>query len=77
MALAYTEEARPSSGSSKSETHLVLIERESGTARERRILPPDMGRSEALELATLGNLLIVRGQARTMILAGSGAEEQR
>jgi hypothetical protein len=36
-----------------------------------------MGRSEALELATLGNLLIVRGQARTMVLVGSDTEEQR
>jgi len=77
VALAYTEEMRPSSGRSQSKTHLVLIERDSGSARERRILPAEMGRSEALELATLGNLLIVRGQSRTMILTGSNAEEQR
>jgi hypothetical protein len=77
VALAYTEEMRPTSGRNESKTHLVLIERDSGTARERRTLPAAMGRSEALELATLGNLLIVRGQARTMVLVGSDTEEQR
>lgn len=73
VALAYTEEVR-ARGRRQSKTHLILIERDSGTLREARMLPEDLGRAEALELATLGKLLILRGQDRTMILSADERE---
>ncbi|HUR29201.1 MAG TPA: PQQ-binding-like beta-propeller repeat protein, partial [Planctomycetota bacterium] len=76
VAFAYME--APRGGSTRnSRTRLIVLQRESGDPGPTTDLPQEMGRSETMELATFGNLLIVCGKDRTMILAGSETEEQR
>lgn len=73
--LAYTEE-RQGPARRESRTYLVSIDRESGGLRELRELR-DFGPSDAVELATFGNLLMVTGKGRALGLAGRVGEEQR
>ncbi|MEO6708847.1 MAG: PQQ-binding-like beta-propeller repeat protein, partial [Planctomycetota bacterium] len=77
VVFAYTQELAPGAGRAQAKTRLMLVERDSGTPRTNRDLPGEMGRSEALEMATLGNLLILCGKDRTMIWAGPDTKEQR
>ncbi len=77
VVLVYTEAQRSNSPRSQSITRLVPIDRESGGPSGNSINLQEMGPSDAVELATFGNLLFVRGKNRTMVLAGSNTEEQR